>query len=223
MTPHLRSATMLALGVAVAACSTDQSPTAAEAGASGVAPRASVMVEEELALKEWEVLEKERLKVEQERLKPVYDSLKLVWQRDRALYEDSTSSIVYCEPLQYTGDVKIMGPEGGEISIGPHKLWVPAGALETHTVITGEMAVSLAVSVKLSPHGTQFLRPVTLQLNYKHCSQPDDLTRRVAYTDEQLNVLEWQSSLDSSEGIVNGYLWHFSQYTVGRSSYATSW
>lgn len=223
MQPLSRIAALLVMAAAVGACSTDRSPTASTGDAAGIAPSAALTVAEELELKEWEVLEKERLKLEQERLKPVFDSLKLVWERDRELYRESASPIVHCEPLQYTGDVKIMGPEGGEISIGPHKLWVPRGALDKHIVITGEMNVSLAVSVKLSPHGTQFARPVTLQLNYQHCAQPGDQSEMVAYTDAQLNVLEWQSSLDSSTGIVTGYLWHFSHYTVGRSSYATSW
>ena len=130
-------------------------------------------------------------------------------------FPQGQSQFLMCDPLQYTGDVKIVGPEGAEMSIGPHKLRIPPGALTERVVITGVMPVSLLVSVELSPHGLQFAPGVTLDLSYKHCDQPAGYEYRVAYIDANGNVLEWPVSTNYSQyGEVQAEIDHFSRYAV---------
>lgn len=172
----------------------------------------------EWELLEWELREKIRVAAEQEASKAIYDSLKFEWDRVLELYPDgdtATSGPVYCDPLGYAADVKIMGPEGGDMSIGPHKLSIPEGALKNRVVITGEMPVSMAVTVRFSPHGLGFAKQPKLTLSYKHCLRPTDSRERVAYTDEWLNPLEFPASRDYTEdGLVAAWLNHFSRYAV---------
>ncbi len=101
------------------------------------------------------------------------------------------------------------------MSIGPHKLRIPPGALTERVVITGVIPVSFLVSVELSPHGLQFAPGVTLDLNYNHCAQPEGYQYRVAYTDANGNVLEWPVSINRGQsGEVTADIDHFSKYAV---------
>ena len=193
------------------ACSGEAPPT----GVAPTSPHFALSVSEEQQLKEQQELEKQRIKLAQEASKPVYDSLKLEWERLNKSNPKGNPELVYCDPLQYAADVKIVGPEGADMSIGPHKLSIPPGALTRHTVITGEMPVSLSVGVKLSPHGTTFVNPPKLTLSYKHCTRPKDVPRGVVYVDANEQVLERPTSReDKLSGLVDGWLQHFSNYAV---------
>jgi hypothetical protein len=77
------------------------------------------------------------------------------------------------------------------------------------------MPVSLAVSVRLSPHGLVFAKQPKLTLSYKHCMRPTDYREQVAYTDESLNPLEFPRSFDwTLDGLIDAWLDHFSRYAV---------
>jgi hypothetical protein len=161
--------------------------------------------------------EKARIAAEQERSKPLYDSLKAVWEQSLKQGKKTGSPLLMCDPLQYTADTKIIGPEGGDMSIGPHKLSIPRGALKQYTVVTGELPVSLNVEVKLSPHGLRFLKPPTLMLSYKHCLVPNESWYRLVYVDDNGQILEWPFSYDAKRvGELFGWIWHFSTYAVFR-------
>jgi hypothetical protein len=181
-------------------------------------PTEAQLKEKELQLKARELEEKARVAAAQEASKAVYDALKPEWERLVKLYPNGItgeSGPVYCDPLQYASDVKIIGPEGGDMSIGPHKLSIPKGALTDYVVITGEMPVSMAVTVRLSPEGLAFAKQPLLTLSYKHCLRPIYYRERVAYTDEELNPLEFPHSYDLTlDGLVNAWLDHFSRYAV---------
>ena len=171
-------------------------------------------VEEEL-LKRQEEAEKYRLFLESERSKRTYDSLKVEWERLKKAYPNGNPELLYCDPLQYTGIVKIVGPEGADLSVGPHKLSIPRGALTKSVVITAEMPVSLVVQVKFSPHGLTFVKQPKLTLSYKHCNRPTSFRESVAYIDDAQNILEWPASSDRTlDGLVDAWLEHFSNYAV---------
>ena len=163
--------------------------------------------------------EKDRIKEERERNKSLRDQLKLAWERfrhsNKKLKRDGDSPFPMCDPLAYDAETKIIGPQGGDIHIGPHKLRIPRGALSVPTVVTGEMPVDTLVSVRLSPHGLQFERPVTLELSYKHCYLPQWYRYRLAYIDDLNNILELPFSHDK-KGLdeVKGYIDHFSRYAI---------
>jgi hypothetical protein len=175
-------------------------------------PSASLSRTEERRLRELEESEKDRIDREDERSEAAYDSLKAIWDAQR---HNGDSSLIECEPLQYRGEVKIIGPRGGEIGVGPHRLRIPAGALTEYKVITAEIPISFNVSVKLSPSGLQFVKPSELMLSYKHCERPAGYRHSVVYVDDAARILEWQSSWDYvSYEQVFGTIHHFSRYAV---------
>jgi hypothetical protein len=194
---------------AAAACSSD-APTSALAPGAAEAAR----------LRQWERSEQERVRQEAARSLAAADSLASV-AASRGLLGGVTdllngaTGLLLCRPLTYSGNVGVIGPEGGSLTIGQHRLVIPPGALDRPVVITGEIPVSLSVGVRLSPHGLRFRRQATLTLDYSHCLLPMLLRESVAYTDEELNVLEWPRSVDRTRaGEVDAYIDHFSRYVV---------
>lgn len=169
------------------------------------------------SIAQWEIDEKARVAAEQEAQEVVYDSLKGIWQE---VLDDETGQwdgVLVCDPLQYVATVKIVGPEGGDVDFGPHKLKIPAGALARPTVITAEAPTSLTVLARFSPHGTRFAagRHPTLELSYKHCRNPPGHTARIGYLGPDGTVIEWPPSQDFPEfGLVRGWIGHFSSYIV---------
>ena len=161
--------------------------------------------------------EKERIKRAQEASKPTYDSLKVEWERflrSGSSGGSSSSTLVMCDPLQYVGQTKIIGPLGGSIDFGPHKLLIPAGALATWTVITAEAPTTLGVSAVFSPHGTRFLVQPELILSYKHCRGLSPQAKAVGYIVNG-QITERPYSQDrQSDGLVRSWIGHFSEYAL---------
>jgi hypothetical protein len=94
---------------------------------------------------------------------------------------------------------------------------IPAGALTRPTAITMTVPTGLGVnSVRFAPEGLQFQRPVWLQMSYMNCSLLGSLLpKRIAYTDGNLNVIEYLLSLDNLfTKRVTGKVTHFSDYVV---------
>jgi hypothetical protein len=121
--------------------------------------------------------------------------------------------LLICEPEPYKSTVKVIGRDGGVIRVGDHKLEIPRNALQRNTVITVERPSDNVASVRLSPHGLQFNRTATLTLDYSHCSYSKP--SRMAYTDEQLNILEYPRSIDDWRNEqVEAKIDHFSRYAV---------
>ena len=209
---------LLAIG-ALAACSAD-TVTGASAVAELPQPRpnfsltyASASDPSLLTLLE---SEKARVAREQEMSKDRYDELLREWKRINRSYALGRHDLLYCEPLQYTATVKIVGPEGATLDFGPHTLEIPVGALAGYTVITAEMPVSLSISSRFSPHGTTFLVAPKLTLSYKHCSRPITLLEHVVYTNGlEGEVLETPPSLDDTAN-ARAFAWlsHFSIYAL---------
>jgi hypothetical protein len=147
----------------------------------------------------------------------VHDSLSLVWQLTQSLPAlPLPSPLLVCKPLEYEAAAAIIGPEGGEIRFGEHRLTIPAGALSTRTVITAEAPTSLMVTVDFSPHGLQFQKDVVLRLDYSHCTQPLlPFAFRVVYLDDLLRILEAPPSEDYRDSKwIHSWLRHFSKYAV---------
>lgn len=210
----------IVLGVLVSAtgCTTDGStptmPLASEAEASYAAMSTSENGQLNAQLER----EKARISKAQEASKPTYDALKKKWQR----FLDSTpdkarTKFVVCDPIQYVADVKIIGPKGGEIGFGPHKLYIPQGALSRHTVVTAEGLTSLNVEAKFSPHGLLFntAKPAKLELSYKHCFGLRSLGKKIVYVDNNHVVVEYPITTDvKNQGLVWARIGHFSSYMI---------
>jgi hypothetical protein len=219
MLRRLRPASLIAL-VAISALSACRGtdtvvPSVAEPTADATFARRPRTLSQE-ALDSILAAEIARMDAKQDAEQAIYDSLKVVWQQvlddTSGRYADS----LMCDPKQYVGTAKIVGPEGDDINFGEHTLHIPAGALSARTVITAEAPTSIRVTALFSPHGTQFHpnhRP-TLELSYKHCQGPNR-PARIAYVNRYGQIIEWPPSQDFPDlGLVRGLIGHFSNYIV---------
>jgi hypothetical protein len=123
-------------------------------------------------------------------------------------------SLLSCSAQQYVVVTKVVGPAGGTIVVGTHKLVIPAGALARDYTIRAEQVPNRVNSVRFAPEGLKFAKPAKLTLSYSNCS-PLLLLKRVVYTDELLRILELIPSLDNLKTkTVTGDIRHFSRYAV---------
>jgi hypothetical protein len=126
-------------------------------------------------------------------------------------------TLLSCSPLPAAADSAVVGPEGGTLVAGPHRLQIPAGAVAEPTTISMSVVRSGVNAVELAPHGLVFPRDArpTLSLGYANCDRSILLSKRVVYTDGTFRLLELLPSLDlRSDSRVSAPLDHFSRYAV---------
>jgi hypothetical protein len=122
--------------------------------------------------------------------------------------------LLSCSPQQYVSVSQVVGPAGGTIVVGSHRLVIPAGALGRNYTIRAEQVTHRVNSVRFSPEGLRFARPAKLTMSYANCS-PLLVLKRVVYTDELLRILELIPSIDDLKTrTVTGDIRHFSRYAV---------
>ena len=127
------------------------------------------------------------------------------------------TGLLKCSNLPYAQSTATIGPLGGSISAGPHTLFIPPGALLSPTTITMTAPTGLGVNaVKFQPEGLRFLTPASLRMSYSNCSLLGKLLpKRIAYTDDNLNIISYLLSLDNLlSKWVTGKVNHFSDYVV---------
>jgi hypothetical protein len=124
--------------------------------------------------------------------------------------------LLACTPMTADSTTAIIGSDGGTITVGPHRLDVPAGALDSSVTITAIAPSGDINRVQLLPTGLTFNRPATLTLSYANCSALLSIVpRRVAYIDSSLNILDLLPTADELAGhTVSVTLNHFSDYAV---------
>jgi hypothetical protein len=130
----------------------------------------------------------------------------------------SLGQLLTCKAQRYASDSKVIGPRGGTLRVGKHTFAVPAGALDRNVRITAEAPAGNTVSVRFAPEGLRFNRrhePV-LTLDYSDCGLVRNLLpKRIAYTDERLNILDLLKSVDNLfKHRVSANVEHFSRYAV---------
>lgn len=124
------------------------------------------------------------------------------------------TNLLMCLQQEYATNSAVIGPLGGQITVGDHTLKISAGALLQDVTITAEQVEDIVTSVRFSPEGLLFAVPAELTLSYKNCSDVKH-PKRIVYTDDLLNILEpTLSQDDSSSRQVKGLIWHFSRYAV---------
>ena len=124
--------------------------------------------------------------------------------------------LLACTPLPYDSVTQTIGPEGGTIQVGAHTLWVPPGALDTAVSITAVAPSDTVNHVRFQPEGLTFQQPAALVTGYGNCDLlGSTLPKRIAYTTDALQILDYLPSLDDRESqTVRGWLRHFSEYAV---------
>ena len=165
--------------------------------------------------------ERARIKLRREGNRAALDSLKKEYDVFRHSIpkgkgKDKASDLLFCEPQPYDAETKVIGPEGGELAFGPHKIRIKPGALTEPTLITAEAPSALLVSAEFSPHGLVFDNAVQLELSYKHCSLPTNFGKlRAVFLDDQDNIVEYPAAFDYKKGDkVVSWIYHFSKYAV---------
>lgn len=123
---------------------------------------------------------------------------------------------LHCAPLAYDSVTRVIGPKGGTIHVGPHKLSIPRRALTGKVSITAVASSDTVNRVRFEPTGLTFLRNASLTMSYANCDLLGLLTpKRIAHVSDALDVLDYLVSVDDPKGRkVTGQLPHFSQYAV---------
>lgn len=127
------------------------------------------------------------------------------------------TGLLQCSDLPYASSTRTIGPLGGRISAGPHTFVVPAGALSSPVTITMTAPTGLGVNaVTFQPEGLRFNRPAALTMSYANCNLFGLLLpKRIAYTDDNLNILYYLLSIDNLLAKkVTGKVNHFSDYVL---------
>ncbi len=127
------------------------------------------------------------------------------------------TGLLQCSALPAASSAQTIGPAGGSITVGPHVLRIPAGALAQPTSITATIVTGQGVNgIRFQPAGLQFAKPAYLTMSYANCSLLGKLLpKRIAYTSDLLDILEYILSLDNLLGKnVTGQVKHFSEYVI---------
>lgn len=128
----------------------------------------------------------------------------------------SSLGLMTCRPLPFAQSTATIGPRGGTIYVGPHRLTIPAGALDSNTTITATAPSERVNHVVLLPHGLEFDEPAKLTMSYANCDAVGSLLpKRIAYTTPNLRILEILRTLDNlRRRELTTELDHFSDYVL---------
>jgi len=123
--------------------------------------------------------------------------------------------LVQCEnhpAFEGSGDI---GPSGGHIIAGPHRLIIPPGAL-LHTVhITATVPAGDNVFVEFQPSGLVFRKPAGLLLDAEGCDLSQYHAPDVVYLNDAGDVEERIDAVYSNHWkTVAAPIWHFSGYAI---------
>jgi hypothetical protein len=126
------------------------------------------------------------------------------------------TGLLECSPLPYDSVTQVVGPEGGTIFAGPHRLIVPEGALDSEVAITAVVRPETVNRVEFQPEGLVFNQSASLRMSYANCNLLGSiLPKRIAYIAPDLSILDYLSSLDIFwTQTVRGKLEHFSEYAI---------
>ncbi|MFN2567643.1 MAG: hypothetical protein ABR499_21825 [Gemmatimonadaceae bacterium] len=126
----------------------------------------------------------------------------------------SNLALYRCSTPSFGSVTQSVGPAGGVVTVGPHSLVVPPGALDRTVAITASTKAADHVGVDFQPEGLRFNYPAVLRLSYAHCDRAPVLPK-VVYVDDLLSILELLPTLnDPDNDRVTTRLRHFSGYAL---------
>ncbi len=91
-----------------------------------------------------------------------------------------------CTVAQPLSGSAIIGARGGELDVGPHRLIVPAGALQSDTQLSATVPAGSTIEIQFEPHGLQFRKPAGLILDVSSCGPVPN----AVYLDEMGGIAE---------------------------------
>ena len=127
----------------------------------------------------------------------------------------NTLGLVSCNVrTTHTGSAEI-GPLGGVVWVGPHRLFVPPYALRERVRITAIAPKGPHVQIQFEPEGLQFRRPTLLSMSYSECSLLSPFRLKIVYVNDRLEILEVLPTLISVvTRTANAPVDHFSRYML---------
>jgi hypothetical protein len=75
-----------------------------------------------------------------------------------------------CTPRDPQYGTATIGPNGGELDVGPNRLIIPAGALTETVVISGTSPADGTPTIYFEPHGLQFKKSAGLIVDASNCT-----------------------------------------------------
>ncbi|HEV8400862.1 MAG TPA: hypothetical protein VGQ18_13610 [Gemmatimonadales bacterium] len=127
------------------------------------------------------------------------------------------TGLLQCSALPAASVTQTIGSAGGTITVGPHTLRIPAGALDQPTTITASLDNNRGVNgIRFAPEGLKFDTPAYLTMSYANCNVLGSLLpKRIAYTSDLLDIVEYLLSIDNLfTKKVTGRVPHFSEYVI---------
>ena len=124
--------------------------------------------------------------------------------------------LLKCSPLPKQTSTATIGPWGGSLTVGPHTLVVPAGALSQNVTITASLSADTVNAITFQPEGLQFQKSAYLTMSYANCNLLGSLLpKHIAYTNDNYVILELLASIDNLfTRKVTGQVHHFSHYAM---------
>jgi len=126
------------------------------------------------------------------------------------------TGLVRCTPFSPESVSQTIGPLGGALAVGPHRLFIPPGALDAPVEITAIAPADTVNRIQFEPQGLTFNQPALLTMSYANCGALASLVpKRIAYTSDALAILELLPTVDVlATRTVTGPLQHFSDYAI---------
>lgn len=118
---------------------------------------------------------------------------------------------INCVPKESATGSAVIGPTGGTLWIGTHRLIVPAGALSENVEVSGSVPEGKPFEVDLQPHGLQFRKAAGLILDASSCT---DVPSIVYLIDQETVSEPIEATYSTWWHTIACPIWHFSGYAI---------
>jgi hypothetical protein len=123
----------------------------------------------------------------------------------------STKTPLQCSVATTLTGSAVIGPNGGVLDVGPHRLIVPPGALTTTRTLSATVPAGNSIQIQFAPEGLHFQKPAGLILDASSCGSVPN----AVYIDEIGGENEHLTAIFSNWWhVIAVPLDHFSLYAI---------
>lgn len=120
-------------------------------------------------------------------------------------------NMLNCTPRKAAIGSALIGPSGGTIWVGPHRIIIPAGALQEKVQISGTVPEGKPFEIDLQPHGLQFKKPAGLILDASSCTDVPTIVYLIDQYTQSPPIAAYYSNFWH---MIACPIWHFSGYAI---------